>query len=74
MALQGPSATSHNIPFTARFNLTGYAFAAPAFILMVIILIVPVLVASWLSFTDYSLGNKTFNWVSFENYSKCNTK
>ena len=45
MALQGPSATSPDIPFTARFNLTGYAFAAPAFILMVIILIVPVLVA-----------------------------
>ena len=74
MGLPGPSATSSNIPFTARFNLTGYAFAAPAFILMVIILIVPVLVASWLSFTDYSLGNKTFNWVSFENYSKLVTR
>ena len=48
----------------------GYAFAAPAVILMIVILIAPVVVAAWLSFTDYSLGNATFNWVDFENYSK----
>ena len=44
------------------------AFVTPAIILMIIILIIPVIVAATLSFTDYSLGNKTFNWVSWENY------
>jgi len=74
MALSDPGNNPTNFSKIDRFNLTGYAFAAPAFILMIIILIVPVVVASWLSFTDYSLGNKTFNWVSFENYSKLVTR
>ena len=43
---------------------------APAIALMVIILIVPVLIALVLSFTDYSLGNNSFNWVGVENYDK----
>ena len=44
------------------------AFVAPAVILMLIILIAPVIVAITLSFTDYSLGNKSFNWIGWENY------
>ncbi len=47
---------------------THIAFVAPAIILMLVILIFPVFVAATLSFTDYSLGNTTFNWVSWENY------
>lgn len=43
-------------------------FVTPAIILMILILIVPVVVAATLSFTDYSLGNQTFNWVGFKNY------
>ena len=49
---------------------TGYWFAAPAILLMIIILIVPVFVAAVLSFTDYSLGSQSANWVGWENYDK----
>lgn len=45
-------------------------FVAPAVILMAILLIAPVLVAAVLSFSDYSLGNPTFEWVGLENYEK----
>lgn len=44
------------------------AFVVPAVVLMVVILIAPVFVAGTLSFTDYSLGNATFNWVGWDNY------
>ena len=37
---------------------------------MVLILILPIAVAFFFSFTDYSLGNKSFNWVGVENYEK----
>ncbi len=47
-----------------------YLFAAPALILMVVILLVPVGVAAYLSFTDYSLGNQDFNWVGLKNYDR----
>ncbi len=43
-------------------------FIAPAVILMAVILIAPVFVAATLSFTDYSLGNQSFNWVGWKNY------
>ncbi len=45
-------------------------FVAPAVILMAIILIAPIFIAATLSFTDYSLGNPTFEWVGLENYEK----
>jgi len=45
-------------------------FVAPAIILMAIILIAPIFVAAALSFTDYSLGNPSFEWVGLENYEK----
>ncbi len=43
-------------------------FVAPAIILMIVVLIAPIFVAATLSFTDYSLGNPSFNWVGWENY------
>lgn len=48
----------------------GYWFAAPAVALMILILIAPVFVAAFLSFTDYSLGNPGFDWIGTENYDK----
>ncbi len=51
-------------------RLTGYWFTAPAVALMVLILIAPVIVAGFLSLTDYSLGNESANWVGFKNYDK----
>ena len=43
-------------------------FVAPAVILMILLLIAPVFVAATLSFTDYGLGNQSFDWIGFENY------
>jgi len=54
----------------APASLAGYAFVAPAILLMLIILVAPVLIAAALSFTDYSLGNPSFEWVGIENYEK----
>ena len=45
-------------------------FIAPAIVLMFVILIAPIVIAAVLSFTDYSLGNQTANWVGFENYDR----
>ena len=45
-------------------------FIAPAIILMIIILIFPLFLAGGISFTDFNLGNKTFEWVGLENYDK----
>ena len=53
-----------------QYKLSGYLFTAPAVLLMVLILIVPIAVAFFFSFTDYSLGNRSFNWVGVENYEK----
>ena len=47
----------------------GWLMSAPALALMLTILIAPVLLALMLSFTDYSLGNPSFNWVGWENVS-----
>lgn len=55
---------------THRTHRAGYWFVAPAIVLMVVILIVPVLIAAVLSFTDYSLGNPGISWVGFENYDR----
>ena len=49
-------------------------FVAPAVILMAVLLIAPVLVAAVLSFSDYSLGNPTFEWVGLENYQKLTSR
>ena len=43
-------------------------FVAPAVTLMIILLIAPVMVAGALSFTNYSLGNPSFDWVGLSNY------
>lgn len=45
-------------------------FIAPAVILMLVILILPIFVAAILSFTDYSLGNDSFDWVGAKNYDR----
>ncbi|MGF1500760.1 MAG: carbohydrate ABC transporter permease [Paracoccaceae bacterium] len=51
-------------------RIAGYAFVAPAILLMLVILIVPMGIAATLSFTDYSLGNPSFNWVGLGNYER----
>ncbi len=54
----------------ASRSMAAYWFIAPAVFLMILLLIVPVLVAGGLSFTDYSLGNPDFSWVGLKNYVK----
>lgn len=49
-------------------------FVAPAVILMIILLIAPVFVAAVLSFSDYSLGNPSFEWVGLENYDRLTSR
>ncbi|MEL7181777.1 MAG: sugar ABC transporter permease, partial [Pseudomonadota bacterium] len=49
---------------------TAWWLTAPALGLMFLILLLPVIVACMLSFTDYSLGNPGFNWVGIDNYDK----
>lgn len=49
---------------------TAWGLAAPAIFLMIVILLVPVLIAFMLSFTNYSLGNPGFDWVGMKNYDR----
>lgn len=49
-------------------------FVGPALLLMVLILLLPILIAFGLSFTDYSLGNSGAGFVGLENYEKIFTR
>ena len=49
---------------------TAWSLTTPALVLMFLILLVPVVVAGILSFTNYSLGNTGFDWVGFKNYDR----
>lgn len=51
-----------------------WVLTAPALILMVIVLLVPIIIAGVLSFTSYSLGNSGFDWVGSRNYEKLFTR
>jgi len=52
----------------------GMALLAPALVLMLAILILPVAVAAVLSFTDYTLGRPGLSWVGLENYADLFTR
>lgn len=45
-----------------------YLLAGPAFLLMLLLLIGPVFAVLLLSFTDYQLGAKSFDFIGLENY------
>ncbi|MEM9782298.1 MAG: sugar ABC transporter permease [Pseudomonadota bacterium] len=49
-------------------------FIGPALVLMVLILLLPILIAAYLSFTDYSLGGDVPEWVGIENYERILTR
>jgi multiple sugar transport system permease protein len=51
-----------------RRSFASMWFVAPAVVLMIILLIAPIMVAAALSFTDYSLGSRGFEWVGLANY------
>ena len=47
---------------------SAYALAAPAFVLMLMMLIGPLAGVMALSFTDYQLGAPSFSWIGLSNY------
>ena len=49
---------------------TAWSMTAPALALMFLILLVPIVVAGVLSFSNYSLGNTGFDWVGSQNYER----
>ena len=49
-------------------------FIAPALILIVLILLVPIGLAAAMSFTNYALGNPSADFVGFENYERIFTR
>ena len=53
---------------------SAFWFVSPAVVLIILIFFVPVLMALGLAFTDYSLGNSSFNFVGFENFQKIFTR
>jgi len=53
---------------------TALYFVAPAVLLMLLILITPVIIASVLSFSSYSLGSPGFEWIGAENYERMFTR
>lgn len=64
-----PSAAARKWPVA-----TPWLFSAPAILLMLVILILPILLATYLSFTNYSLGSQGFDWVGMENYERIFTR
>ncbi|WP_095590655.1 carbohydrate ABC transporter permease [Actibacterium ureilyticum] len=58
----------------ARRHRTAWVLTAPALVLMIVILLAPVVIATALSFSNYSLGNSGFDWVGARNYEKLFTR
>jgi len=58
----------------SRDARTAWLLTLPAIALMLLILVVPVLIATALSFTSYSLGSPSVAWVGIENYEKLFTR
>ncbi|MEM8596251.1 MAG: sugar ABC transporter permease, partial [Pseudomonadota bacterium] len=52
----------------------GFLFTAPALLLTFLILLLPIMVATTLSFTNYSLGNSGFQWIGLDNYERIFTR
>ncbi|APX12860.1 carbohydrate ABC transporter permease [Tateyamaria omphalii] len=74
MAVIETGAGAHATHPEHRQARTAWGLAAPALALMVLILLVPVVVAGVLSFSNYSLGNPGFDWVGAQNYERLFTR
>ena len=57
-----------------RQTRSAWIMLSPALILMMVILILPILIAFGLSFTDYGLGVKSVDFVGLENYERIFTR
>ena len=73
MAVLDPCVASIAKPKNGQAR-AGWSLAFPALTLMALILLVPIIVACVLSFTNYSLGNPGFDWVGVQNYERLFTR
>ncbi|MFM8681397.1 MAG: carbohydrate ABC transporter permease [Alphaproteobacteria bacterium] len=49
--------------------LAGIGFSTPAFVLLLMVHVIPLGALVWLSFTDYELGAVEIEWVGFRNFA-----
>ena len=64
-----PGVQGASRPFVDALGAAGWLMSAPAFFLMLLLLIGPVLAVVAMSFTDYQLGAAGFAWIGFDNYA-----
>lgn len=53
----------------SRHEALAYRFCAPAFLLLCLTVLAPIITVVTLSFTDYRLGRTTFQWIGLGNYA-----
>ncbi|CAM5767969.1 carbohydrate ABC transporter permease [Bosea minatitlanensis] len=51
-------------------RVTGLGFALPAFVLLLLTILLPLAVLLWLSFTNYEFGGVDMDWVGLANFRK----
>lgn len=68
IAVARPS-VSRNTQMRAE-AVAGYAFATPALVLILVLLIAPIIVVFMMSLTDYQLGALDWSWVGLGNYAE----
>jgi multiple sugar transport system permease protein len=51
-------------------RVTGLGFALPAFILLLLTILIPLAVLLWLSLTNYEFGGVDMDWVGLTNFQK----
>lgn len=60
----------NDAPFRKFFDkIRGFGFAAPAFLLLLLLHIIPLLVLAVLSFTDYQFGDQSLNFIGLKNFA-----
>lgn len=74
LTLSGPAAggalAARSFSRKFRHQLLAMGLAAPALVLMFVLLIGPVVMVAVISFTDYSLGDPDFAWVGLDTYDE----
>jgi len=57
-----------SLDLSKRLSNTGFRLAFPAWLMIALIYIAPLIALVCLSFTDYEMGAVSFNWIFFKNY------
>ena len=56
--------------FLYKESTVGHVFAAPFIFGFICFSLIPILTSLYYSFTDYSMGSKTIDWVGFTNFAR----